>query len=296
LSYDKLQFPANFRFAPLSTQQAHKDQLSPKGGIVWTPAKHTTLRFGYSQSIGGVGFDQSFRLEPTQIAGFNQSFRSLIPESVAGANEAATFETWSASVEQQIGSSTFAGISGELLKSKVDRQFGIYNFDGFVVTPDQTREKLNYREEALLVTLNQLIADEWAFGARYRVSKAILKDNLADIPDGVAAPGGFLPRSRTDSVLHQVNLYSIYNHPCGFFAQFNALWYSQDNSGYAPNRPGDDFWQFNIFAGYRFLKRRVEMQVGLLNLTDRDYRINPLNITPELPRHRMFMAGLKFNF
>jgi len=34
----------------------------------------------------------------------------------------------------------------------------------------------------------------------------------------------------------------------------------------------------------------------LLNITDQDYRLNPLNITPELPRTRTLVASLKFNF
>jgi len=32
------------------------------------------------------------------------------------------------------------------------------------------------------------------------------------------------------------------------------------------------------------------------NLLDQDYRLNPLNLHLELPRERMFVARLKFNF
>ena len=63
-----------------------------------------------------------------------------------------------------------------------------------------------------------------------------------------------------------------------------------------PDRPGDDFWQFNVFAGWRFLNRRIEARIGVLNLADRDYKLNPLNLTPELPRARTFTAWLRFNF
>ncbi|HMC29152.1 MAG TPA: TonB-dependent receptor, partial [Verrucomicrobiae bacterium] len=299
VSYDQLRFPQNFRFAPVSADERRDNQVSPKGGIVWTPARHTTLRFGYSQSLGGVGFDQSFRLEPSQVAGFNQSFRSLIPESIAGANVDAPFETWGASFEQQLGSSTFLGISAELLNSKVDRVVGVYDSDPSapsLITPTSTRENLDYRERSLLVTFNQLLGDEWSVGARYRLSQARLRDNFADVPDSAATGGDFRARSEVESVLHQVNLFAIYNHPSGFFAQGESVWYAQSNRGYVQDRPGDDFWQFNAFAGYRFLQRRVEARIGVLNIADHDYRLNPLNITPDLPRARTFVASLKFNF
>jgi hypothetical protein len=38
------------------------------------------------------------------------------------------------------------------------------------------------------------------------------------------------------------------------------------------------------------------MRVGLLNITDQDYRLNPLNLYRELPRERTLAASLKFNF
>ena len=63
-----------------------------------------------------------------------------------------------------------------------------------------------------------------------------------------------------------------------------------------PNIPGDDFWQFNAFVGYRFPRRFVEVSVGVLNLTDRDYRLNPLTLYAELPRERTAVVSLKINF
>jgi outer membrane receptor protein involved in Fe transport len=94
-------------------------------------------------------------------------------------------------------------------------------------------------------------------------------------------------------LLHNVNLFAIYNHPSGFFGEGQALWAAQDNYSSAP---GDDFWQLNLFAGYRFPRRQAQITFGLLNVASQDYRLNPLNIYTELPRHRTFVASLKFNF
>jgi outer membrane receptor protein involved in Fe transport len=93
-----------------------------------------------------------------------------------------------------------------------------------------------------------------------------------------------------------VNLYAIYQHRCGFFAQFDTVWSQQSNQGYTPDQPGDDFWQFNVQVGYRFFQRRVEARLGVLNLTDQDYRLNPLTLYNELPHERTLVATLKWYF
>jgi outer membrane receptor protein involved in Fe transport len=86
------------------------------------------------------------------------------------------------------------------------------------------------------------------------------------------------------------------NHPSGFFGRFEALWYHQQNSGYATPLPGDDFVQLNLMVGYRLRRQYGEISVGVLNLTDTDYNLNPLNAYAELPRERVFVARLKINF
>ena len=100
-----------------------------------------------------------------------------------------------------------------------------------------------------------------------------------------------------EALLHQVQLSLGYTHPRGVFGQVQSLWTGQDNQGYAPpGLPGDDFWQLNLWVGYRFLQRRGEARLGLLNVTDQDYRLNSLNLAPALPRHRTLVASLRLNF
>jgi Tfp pilus assembly protein PilF len=296
VSYDALRFPANFRFAPVSPVEEEDHQLSPKAGLVWTPLRHTTARLGYAKSLGGVGFEQSFRLEPTQVAGFNQALRSAIPEAVTGANVAEPFETFAVSLEQQFGSGTFAAVSGELLRSKLRREIGVYDSTGFSITRGGTKQQLDYRENALTAALHQLVGDEWAFGAVYRVSRAELETDFVEVPASAVLLAGFQGSSEQEALLHRISLVGTYNHPSGFFGQFQALWYGQDNREDAVGLTDDSFWQFNAMVGWRFLDRRVEANIGLLNITGQDYRLNPLNLTPELPRKRTLALGLKLNF
>jgi len=299
VSYDHLHYPRNVDTSPIEGGQTSKDQVSPKAGLIWSPAKDTHLRAYYAQSLGGVFFDSSVRLEPTQIAGFNQAFRSLIPESVIGLVPGTSFETYGVGFDQAItASGTYFVVEGQFLNSDATRTVGVFtNSDTSLAaaadSPSSMRQSLDYSEDSLLVTVNQLVGSEWAFGARYKLTHSELDGRFPSLPSGTAGASAF---DNLSSYLHQVNLYAIYQHRCGFFAQFDTVWSQQSNQGYTPDQPGDDFWQFNVQFGYRFFQRRVEARLGVLNLTDQDYRLNPLTLYNELPHERTVVATLKWYF
>ncbi len=300
LAYDRINFPENFRSAPILGTDKAVDQFSPKAGIIWTPAENTTARFAYTRSLSGASLDQSYQLEPAQVAGFIQNYRSIIPESVVGGNAGAQFETFDLSLEQKFRTGTYLGVSGEILNSTVNRIAGTFDYFpdelNFPI-PSGLNEKLDYTEKNLTVTANQLLGRDWSFGGKYRLSEAVLNDSFPSVPDSLI--GGFTdftPRQRTQGILNQLDLTAIYNHPCGFFAEGEALWSAQSNDGYTPAEPDDDFWQFNLFAGYRAPRRKIELTVGLLNVGGQNYQLNPLNIYNETPRARTLAVRLQFNF
>jgi len=159
-----------------------------------------------------------------------------------------------------------------------------------------TQQELDYSEQTLTATWNQLMGNHWTLGAGYRISRAQLDNSYPDVPASAITAGGFQPQQSLAAILQQANAFILYNHPCGFFARAGALWTMQINQGYAPDIPGDTFWQINLEVGYRFARRHAEVRVGLLNLTDQDYQLNPLNLTPELPRERTLAVSFRFNF
>jgi tetratricopeptide (TPR) repeat protein len=297
VSYDRITFPENLDDAPISPNTSTKDQVAPKAGLVWTPTENSVLRFAYTKALSGASLDQSYQLEPSQVAGFIQSFRSIIPESVAGGNSGARFETFGLSLEQKFKASTYLGISGEILNSEVQRTRGAFDIFPELAQfgiPSGLRENLDYTEKALLITLNQLLGSEVALGGRYRLSDVHFTDAF-QLPSATPVID-FRPSQQLESLLHQLNLYVLYNHPSGLFGRFDALWYAQDNKGLMRGEPGDRFWQFDFTAGFRFVHRRAQIELGGLNLTGQDYRLSPLNLYNELPRHRTFVARLQFNF
>ncbi len=296
-AYDRVRFPDNQDLPPLSSGTTTHDLFSPKLGLLYQPWNRGQLRASYTKSLGGLYFDNSVRLEPTQVGGFNQAFRSLIPESVAGLVAGSKFETIGAGFDQSLACGSFFGVELEQLSSSGDREVGTFQSFAELYAPEtanHTRETLDFREQNLSAYFGQLLGENFSIGARYRVSNAKLQERFPQIPTTAA---GLDQLSRNESaLLHQVSLTGNMHLPCGFFAQWESAWYRQDTGGAIPSLATADFWQHNVMAGYRFPRRQAELQIGVLNLLDTDYRLNPLNLHADLARRRTFVASLRLNF
>jgi len=288
-AYDDVTYPANFRNPPLSPGEAHTYQLGPKAGLVWNPVPLLTLRGAYTRSLGGVSADESYRLEQTQVAGFPQTFRSLISESVVGSVSAPTYETFAVALDLKFPSRTYAGIQAQRLNTDVDRTVGALALDNgtppFVTT--STLEQLRYHENSIGASINQLLGDDLVVGASYTFDRVELGDVFPNIP-----VAGYDTTQHND--LHETAGYVLFNHPSGLFARADAAWYHQINS--QAGQPGDDFVQENLYVGYRFLHRHAELMFGILNLSGQDYHLNPLNTYMELPRERSYIVRVNFVF
>jgi hypothetical protein len=298
LSYDRLNYPVNIDTSPVTSVENSKSLVSPKAGILYTPQANTHLRVAYARSLGGVFFDNSVRLEPTQIAGFTSAYRSLIPESVQGLVPGTEFDIYGAGLDHTFSTRTYLYLQGEILKSAGERTLGLLvNSDTTVPIADtasSTRQSLEFEEKSFSAGLNQLLGDNFALGSRYKLTHADLRTRSLDLAPTVTGAG--VLNQDVDSLMHQVWLYAIYQHRCGFFSQFDAVWSKQSNDGYAPSLPGEDMWQLNVSAGYRFLQRRAEVRVALLNLTDQDYNLNPLTAHREMARERTLAVSFKLEF
>jgi Tfp pilus assembly protein PilF len=294
LAYDYVHYPLNFRAPPIQTGETSRRQWSPKAALIWTPAPELTLRGVYTRSLGGVTLDESFRLEPSQLAGFSQTFRTIIPESLVGSVSAPAFETWGAALDWYFNTRTYIGLQADLLSSKVSQTIGVFDFNDFTppIVPSSTPQRLNYREQSAAVTVNQLLTDEWSLGAQYRFAHSSLDSIFPAIATFLPPPA-----NRSDEAdLHRLSLNVLFNHPSGFYALAESQSFFQHNASSVTRLPGDSFQQLNFFAGYRFRQERAEITVGALNVTDQDYRLNPLSVYQELPRKRVFYARVRFRF
>jgi Tfp pilus assembly protein PilF len=292
--------PENEGGIPALSDAKTSAQLSPKAGIVWTPLNGTTVRGAFTRNLTGFEGGQSTRIEPSEVAGFNQAFRDLIPDSVVGQSSGAKNETYDVAVEQKFDTGTYVGITGELLYSKLSQMQGAYalDFSQFYPYAQGIQQNLDYRECSLVASADQLLGKQWSAGARYQITQSRLSNNFPAVPMnlGPTELNGINPWEHFISTLNQLNLHANWNHPSGLFASFEADWYDQSNSGFSPAEPGDDFWQLNVYAGYRFWQRRAEITVGILNLANSDYHLEPLTYYNEMAHERTLLVRLVINF
>src|SRR5207244_4121083 len=127
LDYDEISFPLNYRNPPLTAGRSHSSQVSPKAAAVLEITPQATLRGVFARSLGGVSLEESFRLEPTQLAGFPQTFRSLVPESVVGSVSAPEYEIYGGALDFKFSTKTYVGVQVEELDSKVRRTIGVFS-------------------------------------------------------------------------------------------------------------------------------------------------------------------------
>ena len=316
VTYNSLTYPDNFRSAPINDRQKTLAGFLPKAGFILQPTRTTVIRGAYTEGITGTSFDESVRLEPTQIAGFSQSYRTLISEDLLGSVAGSHIKTWGLSVEQKLPTRTYFGAEYLLLRQNLDRTVGTFDFlnsNGSYpneILPSSLGVNDAYSERAISVTLNQLVGDCWSIGVRYTNTKSILTEQSSELSAALKTASADAvsdlaksAESRRESTLNKVSLFVLYNHPCGFFARAEANWYAQRNSGYTVDttdsetgQPRDDFWQFNVYCGYRFHRNQCEVSCGLLNIGGTDYKLEPLTPYPDLPRDRTLIARVKFNF
>lgn len=297
LAFDHLRYPANADFAPPSANEETRSAWSPSVGLTWEPWSGGSFRAAYAQSLGGLYFDNSVRLEPAQLAGFTTAYRSLVPESVAGLVPGTRFETWGVGFDQSLRGPTFFGVSANLRRSDASRSVGaLTNSTPLPIadSPSPIRQTLDFEERSLSLHVAHLIGDRWSVGARYELAEAELAGRFPGIPNGT--PGLSALEQDNRAVLGRLQLFGIFNHESGLFAQWRSELLHQDNDGYSPDLPGDTFWQHHAFIGYRFPRHAAEVRLGILNLTDQHYRLNTLNLTGDLPRERTFAAQLRLNF
>jgi tetratricopeptide (TPR) repeat protein len=296
VAYDTITYPLNFQNAPVSPGQGRRNDLEPKAALIWTPIPEVTLRGVYARSMGGVSIDESYRLEPVQLAGFTQAFRNVMPVIPAADVSAPSFNTFGAALDLKLSSRTYISVQAELIQSEADETFGLFETaSGTNFPATSTTQRFNYTEQSLIATFNQLVGNELSFGAVYQVTRSRLETAFPGIPDPLSFYGA-APDPDVHAVLQQVTPYILVNHPSGVFVRLEAPWYSQSNSGYSTPLPGDEFYQVNLFVGYRLPRRYGAFMAGLQDINGRNYRLNPLTPYEELPRERVWSIRLQLAF
>jgi Tfp pilus assembly protein PilF len=302
LTYDWERYPLNLGQPPLSSQEEEKGRLSPKFGLDWSPGDGTRVRASFTRSMGGLINDSSTTIEPGEIAGFNQSFRSLIPQSAGyGTPPAMVFETYGLGIDHKFPTGTYVDIEGQMLTSRGNQLIGGYvgTLADLSSTPpslpiSEFSQSQYFQEKDAFASVSQLIGREVSVGARYTLT-------AVDLTVDDFYPTLVTPPQHENSTLNELSLFGNYYLPCGFFSQGQVNWWAQHNANnnFAVTggpEPGANFWQCNLYAGYRFPRRHIEMALGLVNMFNQGYNVDPVTYFLEQARNRTLVASLKFNF
>lgn len=294
-TYDAMRFPENIANPPVSAQEEERNRLSPKAGIDWTPDNYTRVRAAYTESVAGVFNASSTLIEPSEIAGFNQVYRSIIPEATV---PGAVFDTLGVAADHKFPTRTYVSVEGDILHSRADQLLGVLTNSPGIPVPDaisSEEQNLNVRERDFYANVDQLLGKYFSVGAGYHLTAADIsyQNRLLGVP---AAEAGAQYKLKNEATLNQVTLFANYYLPCGFFSSIQLDWWKQADVDFYPEEPGANFWQLNLFAGYRFPRRHVEIMLGLLNVTAQDFELDPLTYYVEPAHTRTFEASLKFSF
>lgn len=297
VAYDEVRYPANVVQGPVSGEERRHSQWSPKVGVQWAPWTGGQLRAAYARSVGGQDFAQSLRLEPVEVAGFVQAHRNVAPMAVAGVLTGLPRDVVGVGFDQEFATRTYAGFTVEQLRTSGDRRVGALRNATLQFIPDEPIslvQDLEYREETVSAYVHQLWGDRWVTGVRYTLSRADFATSYPELPSQLAG----LPDVTRDerAVLGQLELSAGFNHESGVYARWASVFHHQTSESGGLGLPSETFWQHDVWVGYRFPRRRAELRLGILNLTDEDYRLNPLNEYRPIVRTRTFEAALRINF
>jgi outer membrane receptor protein involved in Fe transport len=297
-NYTYERMPVNTSSAPLSPETENRDQLSPKGALIWSPSPSQLFRVSYAQGLTGAGQQgdlSSVGLEPTHLAGAIQTFREPVPFSIVGQLNGARMETMDALWEGRFDD-TYLAIGAQRLEVKRSRNTGLFigDPDNFLPPTDGLiSENVKFHENAVEMSIHQLLFGGWSFGAEYRASYARLERRY---PDYIGNAVGLDEETDWRGWLHTVTLNALYRHHSGIFARSDAMFFAQNREQDSVSLDGDSFWQINFLGGYRFSRQGAEISIGVLNLLDRDYRLDPINHYADLPRSRTVYTRLSIDF
>ncbi|MET0791537.1 MAG: TonB-dependent receptor [Polyangiaceae bacterium] len=247
--------------------------VSPKLGVTWTPSENVTVRFASFETLLGTLTSSKQnpqpRLEPIQVAGFNQFH--------LGANgDASKFA--GLAVDAKLSSKLFAGV--ELARRDVDGTVEDYEDGSLSVVATQSSE------DAARSYVYWIPRGDMSFSAQYSIER-----QAADQPKY-----SHFGRYRT----HRLPLEARYFSPTGLTAGIRASRLEQRGEFVITSETSeplaygaDQFWILDASIGYRLPNRRGVLSFNIDNLLDEQFRFQDLDSeNPSLMPERM--AYLRF--
>jgi tetratricopeptide (TPR) repeat protein len=238
--------------------------ISPKAGLVWEPASGTTLRLAAFRTLQGPLVSKEIvrpRLEPTQVAGFNQFFFG---------SEGDEATRMGLGIDQQASDRFYWG--AELSKRDIQGAIIVVASGG--------------QDSVLSVEIDEALKRAYAYWTpRDTVSLSAEFQRETIDNNGTVLADGYATLNTT-----RVPLGLRFFHPMGLRAGFEAT-YVRQSGGFGERGPGgivdtinpgsDRFWVADAFLGYRLPGRHGILSLHIQNLTDETFRFQDTD--PENP-------------
>ncbi|NIB42541.1 TonB-dependent receptor [Pseudomaricurvus alkylphenolicus] len=296
LSWESLQLPT-FSSSPASAGELDKQRWSPKFGITWDMNSRWRLRAAYSASLGGLAADQNLRLEPTQLAGFLQAYRSVI--SLAPTLPGSEFDSVGLGLQYSPSAEFFLDLQYQQIRQRGKALQGAFvnQLASAQISAITLPKQLDYREHSFSLEANQLLGDRWSVAARYRFVRSTLEEKIQGLSVAATNPDlGSLAATRTEADLHSVKLSLAYHHPAGFFFAANSARYRPGDSGFYTREQASDFTSSDVKVGYRSPAQRWQVELRVDNLENADPLINALIPRENIKSRRTARVAVKLNW
>jgi len=278
---DRIVYPANLFTEPVTAGQDRASRISPKVGVVWEPNDRWTVRAAHSESLGGITFEESFRLEPVQFAGFTQGVRSLIPEAVAGATVAPRFRLDGVGISARWPGSFYFNLEAEQRTSEARRLPGVFVIRLLPARPESLRESLSLRETHVSVSAHWMVTPRWTvtFGSQWL--DAEFEQVFPESP-------GFDFDQHSKLLAPFVRL--MWNSPSGWFLRMETTWRDQRNESAGRIPDERNAWDTSMQMGYRARSLRWSSTIGVMNGFDDDLAFDALTVPLPLQLERAFFV------
>jgi len=230
---------------------AQGNQSNPKLGITWNPNPSTTIRAAGFRTLQRPFLSQQKidpRLEPTQIAGFNQFYFD------AEGDEAWSYGT---GIDSQLSPNLYTGL--DYFERDLDVAINL----GFDVV------RRDWDERTARTYLYWIPHPKFAISGEY-----IYERFDRDIEDGTTGVEEF---SKLNT--HRFPIKFRFFHPSGFSSRISLTYVDQDGDfpiqqeeGFSVDAGSDEFWIVDAGLGYRLPKRHGIISIEARNLFNEDFR------------------------
>jgi TonB dependent receptor len=235
-----------------------RNQVNPKLGLTWNPLPRTTIRAAAFRALDRPLISDR-TIEPTQVAGFNQFFRTAFAFSARDVFPGTDVWRYGIGIDHKVSTDLYAGAEFSKRDSKVS---------GELETPTATEIRQVDWNENLARTYLYWTPRPWlASSAEYQFER-FKRDRLF----GGVATG--IVEADTHRLALGINLF----HHSGFGARLKATYIDQEGT-FGPKVfqgsffPGaDHFWVVDAAIRYRLPKRWGFITFGVKNLFAEDFK------------------------